>query len=46
MAKEFEGYPQRQIRLSEKEWVKLKRQKLKSGLTWNNFIKQLTLKDK
>lgn len=41
----FEPYPIRRIRLSEEEWRRLKDQKLKSGLTWNNFIKQL-LKDK
>lgn len=46
MTKEFEGYKIRTIRLSEEEWIELKRLKKKSGLTWNNFIKQLTLKDK
>jgi predicted DNA binding CopG/RHH family protein len=45
MTKEFEGYKIRTIRLSEEEWRNLKSAKLKSGLTWNNFIKQLT-KDK
>lgn len=37
-----QGYKIRTIRLSEQEWKLLKDQKKKSGLTWNNFIKQLT----
>ena len=42
MSKEFEAYPIRQIRMSDDTWEELKRQKVESGLTWNNFIKSLT----
>ncbi len=40
MSKEFEAYPTRQLRLSDEVWKELKRQKVESGKTWNNFIKE------
>ena len=41
MDKNFKGYRQRQIRLADKEWEKLKALKIKSAKTWNNFIKEV-----
>lgn len=43
--KGFKGYPIRQIRMSDKEWASLKLEKLKSAKTWNNFIKEILLKN-
>lgn len=45
MSKEFEGYPIRQIRMSDEVWKELKRQKIESGKTWNNFIKEIKTGD-
>ena len=39
-------YKVKQIRLSEEVWERLRVQKLKSGLTWNLFIKKLINKQK
>jgi hypothetical protein len=39
--KQFRGYPQRQIRLSDKEWNDLIAHKKKSGEKWNDFIKSI-----
>lgn len=41
MDKNFKGYPIRQIRLADDLWKELRKKKIKSAKTWNNFIKQL-----
>ncbi len=41
MSKDFEGYTIRHIRMSDEVWEELKRQKVESGKTWNNFVKSL-----
>lgn len=45
MSKEFEGYPPRQIRMSDEVWEKLKKKKLEFGKNWNTFMKSLIEKD-
>jgi len=37
-------YKNRNIRLSEEVWEKLKAEQKKSGLSWNLFISNLTIK--
>lgn len=39
--KPFTPYPTRPIRMSDKTWNKLKKQKLKTGKNWDNFLKVL-----
>ena len=39
--KPFTPYPTRPIRMSDKTWEELKKQKLKSGKNWDNFLKVL-----
>ena len=41
MSKEFKPYPKREIRMADEVWEEFKRQKVESGMTWNNFIKSL-----
>jgi hypothetical protein len=45
MPKEFKAYPKHEIRTSNEVWEDFKKQKLKSGMTWHNFIKSLNKKD-
>lgn len=40
MSKEIKAYPKREIRMSDEVWEELKRQKIESGKTWNNFMKE------
>lgn len=39
--KPFTPYPTRPIRLSDKTWEDFKKKKLKSGKTWDKFIRSL-----
>jgi len=39
--KKFEAYPPHKITVSDEVWEQFKNAKLKSNLTWTNFIKQL-----
>lgn len=39
--KPFTPYPTRPIRMSDKTWNELKKQKLKTGKNWDNFLKVL-----
>jgi predicted DNA binding CopG/RHH family protein len=39
--KKFKSFPTRNIRLSDKAWIKLKSNKVKSGLSWNLYIVKL-----
>lgn len=38
ITKPFTPYPTRPIRMSDKTWEKLKKQKLKTGKNWDKFI--------
>ena len=46
MSKEFQAYPQRQIRLDDEVWETFKQNKDKNGGTWNDFIKGINLRIK
>ena len=39
--KPFTPYPTRPIRMSDKTWDRLKKNKLKSGKSWNLFMVEL-----
>lgn len=39
--KPFNPYPTRPIRMSDKTWEKLKKQKLKTGKNWDTFLGEL-----
>lgn len=42
--KEFESYPIRSLRASDKVWKKFKDKRARSGLTWNQFLDKLEYK--
>lgn len=39
--KPFTPYPTRPIRMSDKTWNELKKQKLKTGKNWDKFISDI-----
>lgn len=44
--KEFESFPIHPIRMSDNTWERLKKEKGKSGKTWNKFVVELLDKRK
>lgn len=44
--KDFEAFPVRTLRASDKTWEDFKDKKIKSGLSWNRFINSLLEKKK
>ena len=42
--KPFTPYPTRPIRMSDKTWNELKKQKLKTGKNWDKFLEKLLVK--
>lgn len=44
--KPFIPYPTRPIRMADKTWEKLKKQKLKTGKNWDRFIDEKLLDNK
>lgn len=40
----FTPYPTRPIRMSDKTWNELKKQKLKTGKNWDKFLEKLLVK--
>ena len=44
--KDFESYPTRSFTCSDEVWNKLKMEKMKSEMTWTNFLKDLLSKYK
>lgn len=41
LTKPFTPYPTRPIRMSDKTWNELKKQKLKTGKNWDKFISDI-----